>query len=534
MTTPRRADWLGAVLLASVFAALLVLPQLGRHVIAYSGEARMALLAQDMIDRHVLFHARVEGQLYRNKPPLFPWSIALFSLPAGRVTVASAQLPTALSAIALVALTSLLGVWLFGPRAGLWAGLVLATGAAFFSISQQILPDMLMAAWSMAAVALFWKAFNAPGRCTLVLCYAALGLAVFSKGPVGLLPLLSGAVWLVTERGWRSLARLANPAGLAVFALINLAWVAPFVSAGSQTFGQTVLWGDWGSRYLGELPNPRRVAQFFLDLAIGSLPWTPFVALGAARAFRARGDSAARYALLSALVPLLVIIFSSNRQPVYLLIVYPPAALLAAWWADAAGREPPRFLRRLAWLAPVGVLAAFAIVPLVPDVRTSGLLELPGIAWKAGLVAIAAFLLGCVFWRAVSRGRPALLIYGGVALTALLLTSGLALSEAAMRRTQDFRAVAAALTRHASGADVRLFSASLLLPVDFYIGRQLDRMTSFQDFYEFLERAERPVVLMDQRLWQDFSPFFPPDVQLVQRIRMQGQDLFIVRAAPQR
>jgi hypothetical protein len=66
MTSANALSPRDALIVAAV-AALLIVSPLGRHLIAYSGEARMALLARDMIERRVLFQAHVEGQLYRNK-----------------------------------------------------------------------------------------------------------------------------------------------------------------------------------------------------------------------------------------------------------------------------------------------------------------------------------------------------------------------------------------------------------------------------------------------------------------------------------
>ena len=61
MTSANPPSLRDALIVAAV-AALLIVSPLGRHLIAYSGEARMALLARDMIERRVLFQARVEGQ----------------------------------------------------------------------------------------------------------------------------------------------------------------------------------------------------------------------------------------------------------------------------------------------------------------------------------------------------------------------------------------------------------------------------------------------------------------------------------------
>lgn len=524
-------DWRDALIVAA-FAALLVLPPLGQHLIAYSGEARMALLARDMIERRTLFSARVEGQHYRNKPPLYPWSIALLSLPHGRVTEATAQVPVALAAIATAVLTCLLGIRLFGRRAGLWAGLILATSAGFFSHSQVLLPDMLMTAFTTAALLAFWRAVSAPaGQIALAGFYAALAFAVFSKGPAGLLPLLAASTWLVTEHGLPGLARLWSPAGLAIFAAVTLSWLAPFLSAGPQSFGETVVWEDWLSWYLG-VPSPRRVANFLLDGLVRFLPWSLVLPLGLVHAVRSRRDPAARWALLSFLVPLAVIVLSRSRLPIYLLPVYPAAAILVAWWADARGTEPTRLARVLAWLSLVSVVTALAVAPWIPDVRESGIFLIPGFVWKAFPLVVAVLMLGGAFFLGLSRGRPALVVYGGVALMAVLLSAGVRLNDQAMRMTQDFRVVVAALERHGGGVDMRLFSASLLLPVDFYAGRQLVRMQTPPELRQYLARPERPLVLVDQRYWRDFQREFPPNLRVLEKIRIQGQNLFIVRGEP--
>src|SRR4029079_7855815 len=148
-----------------------------------------------MIERRVLFQAHVEGQLYRNKPPLYPWSIALVSLPGGRVTAATAQVPVAVAAIATAVVTCFLAARLFGRRAGFWAGLILTTSAAFFGHSQVLLPDMLVAAFTTATADAFGRSLSdSPARLAIARFNAAVAFAVFSKGPIGLLPILASAI----------------------------------------------------------------------------------------------------------------------------------------------------------------------------------------------------------------------------------------------------------------------------------------------------------------------------------------------------
>src|SRR5262245_66594495 len=92
----------GRALLVILVAVVLVAPTIGQHVIASSDEARFPLLARDMMTRGVWFEAYVREKLFREKPPLYPWLIAIFSRPGGAVTETTAQAPVVLAAIATV------------------------------------------------------------------------------------------------------------------------------------------------------------------------------------------------------------------------------------------------------------------------------------------------------------------------------------------------------------------------------------------------------------------------------------------------
>jgi hypothetical protein len=102
-----------------------------------------------------------------------------------------------------------------------------------------------------------------------------------------------------------------------------------------------------------------------------------------AHLWRSRRDPAARWALLSLLVPLAVIVISANRLAIYLLPVYPFAAIIVGAWADQRGAMPTRPARALAWLFLVGVVVALVAAPFVPDLQESGILLVPGFVWKA-------------------------------------------------------------------------------------------------------------------------------------------------------
>src|SRR5262245_25985720 len=264
--SPLRSPTLSrGALLVAVLTAALVLPPVSQRLVVTSHEARFALVARDMMTRHVWFDARLRGQSYRNKPPLHPWSVVASSFWLGGVTAGSARLPSALATILTVVGTLLLGDRLFHRRAGVWAAIVLATSYGVFAHSQMILPDMAMIAFGVLAGYFFWCAVTDPSsRAALVGFYAMLGLGTFTKGPAGLLPLAVVVAWLCAEHGVSGLRKLWSLPGIALFVALNLTWLIPFLMLGSDRFVGGVLWRDWLYYYF-RLPRPRAIGQQILD-----------------------------------------------------------------------------------------------------------------------------------------------------------------------------------------------------------------------------------------------------------------------------
>lgn len=515
-----------------MFTALLVFPPVGHHLVIKSDEARFTLLARDMLRRGAWIAPEVEGQPYRNKPLLFPWIIAGLSALGGAVTERTAQLPAAAAAVVAAVFTFCLGARLFDRRAGLWAGLILATSASPFGHSQQILPDMLVLAFAAMSLYAFWVAMSTASPSALVGFYAALGFCVFAKGPVGLLPLLIAVVWLLTEGGVHGLRRLWSPAGVGVFVAVTLTWLAPFIQGGgSRSFGEHVIWEDWLVNYLA-LPKPYRILGFVGDALVGFLPWSIVLPLTLNYAVRERRDAAVRFALLCFVVPLLVIIFSRARLPRYLLPVYPGSALLVAWWAAVHGAAPTVLGRVLGWASFLGIAVTAAFLPWFLAITDANLPLDAELAVRAIPVLVCGLLMGAVFLVGLRDGRPSLLVLGGAAAMAVLLAYGVWLVNGWTDRMEDFRAVAAIVRRLAPDGDIRVFTRAKLLPMDFYYGRELPRIATVPELRAYLAASARPTVLIDQQGLQVTPPDLIRDQCVLAALRIHEQSLFILGRRP--
>lgn len=521
---------LRAATLVALFAALLILPPVGQRLIVTGDEARFVLLARDMLQRGTWFDARVRDQRYRNKPPLYPWSIKLLSVPAGRVSETAAHLPIAVAAIATVFFTTLLGQRLFARRAGVWAGLVLATTYGFFVQSQTLLPDMIVVAFWVAALYAFWKSvLEPPGTGALTAFYVAVALGVFAKGPMGLVPLLIAAGWLVTEEGWRGLRRLWAPAGIVGFVVITAVWVLPFVTSGRRTFARGVLWEDWLAWYLGG-PSWENILNYVAEAARGLMPWTTLMVLPLLCVRREWRTPSFRFAFLAWAIPFFVMMLSQNHRTRYLLPSYVGAALLVAWWADSRGALRSRAATAVAWLSPVAAAAGIAALAhpwLDPDERALA----GGLWWKALIFLSGTLVLTLLAWYGLRAGRATLLVPAMAGVMAVLLAAGIWLYNDWVTRSQDYRALAATIERHAQGGEVRAFGGRFFM-VDVYLGRALGPIRSVEEFNQFTARPDRPVVVLNGRTWNNIQGQIPPNVQTLERRRVRRQMMYVVRLGP--
>ena len=526
-----------AVLVVAVVATLLVLPPVGRRLIATGGingddEARYPLMARDMLARGAWFDIQVRGERTWEKPPLLPWMIAAFARIRGSVTEGTAHLPAALATIVTVIATFLLADALFTRRAGLWGALILITSYDFYANSQQVLPDMLVVGFSTLAAWCFWQAVSVPsrGRWGWVAFYGAIALAVFAKGPLGLVALLSVAIWLWTEHGAVGTVRhLWQPAGLGLFALITLAWLGPFFALGPRSFWQHTIWGDWLTWYFG-LPNDAH--DLVYTVVLGFLPWTLVGALALAHGIRAWNAPAVRFALLWFAVPFAVLLLSAHQKHRYALSMYPGAALMVAWWADAHGTNRTFVERVVGWVA-VGGGAAIAVALRMPQWWDPQMqLYVSGASWRLLLPVFAGLaVIAIAFCWGLCAGRPAFLVYGGVAGMVIILGYGIWPFNQRYNEVWNFKALASRMDAYAQHGMPAIFKHRPdWLAIDFYAGRSPHSIDTIEEFNAYLARPQHPVVVVDEKGWRNYGAQLAPMPRVLEQMAIGKETLMIVRA----
>jgi 4-amino-4-deoxy-L-arabinose transferase-like glycosyltransferase len=337
------------------------------------------------------------GELYFEKPPLYPWLAALFAVPAGRPTEFTLRLPSSLAALAGLIVLFHLGRGLFGRRTGALAAVILATSYGYFMEARWAHPDMLWSLWLLLAALAFHRAYR-PERSDgwLAVFYLSLGLANLTKGPHGLLiPFLAVVVFLAASRDLGFLRRMRLWWGLPLALLPAAFWVVAYRSTGER-FPLEALLLRLGHRFTSGEHHAHPFYHVFASLPAEFFPWVLFLPFALWHTFPRRGgrpdkDNAYLYSWI--IVILTVFTVSVEKRGVYLLPLLPFLALVVArtWDLALMGWDPSPVDRPITWALGAAVLLAAggAAVALPKVAREAPDLFAPA-ALLAGACSVAA------------------------------------------------------------------------------------------------------------------------------------------------
>ncbi len=360
-------------------------------------DAVQAQISRNMLTSGDWVTARIDGVAYLEKAPLIYWAIALFYKAFG-VADWVARLPVALSAMGLCWLTAAFGAWAFGRRAGLYAGLCLATCAGLFLFTRILIPDVMLTATVALAMWAFLRALDAAEprpRLWAFLMAASLGAGLLLKSTVGVLfPVAAALLYLFltgqlfSRKVWR---RLHPWTGLAVILLIAAPWHVLATMRNPPYFDFTLrsipgqyhgfLWfffmNEQVLRFLNlRYPHDYNTVPrlyFWLFHLLWLFPWSVYFPAVCKLGFRPV-DRAGRTRLLALCWTgfLLVFFTFSTTQEYYSMPCYPALALLLGS-AMAAENGWLRFgTRLLSALAGLAGVVALVLCFLVRNVPTPG------------------------------------------------------------------------------------------------------------------------------------------------------------------
>jgi 4-amino-4-deoxy-L-arabinose transferase-like glycosyltransferase len=357
----------------TIKAALLL--ALLAHCFAFQGhrglwepdEGRYTAVADEMLRLDDWITPRLHHeQPHWTKPPLTYWAIAVSIARLGRSEFA-VRFPGALTYFLTILVIYQLGRTFLVRRP--WLAVLVYASFLFPAAASNIItadnPLTLVEATAVLAFARSAWGDNKESQNTWnLIMWAAFGVAIFIKGPPGLLPLIPIGVYVRFGQTGTRAYRLRWLRGGLVMLAVSLPWFA-FVTVKNpglaryflidETFrrmatGYHHRHSEWYGPFIVYLPA----------LIAGSLPWTFTIAQSIKRWILARfskdtgwtseQDGKKRFLILWVTLPILILSLASSRSPLYLLPFFVPLALLVATRLDKADR-PAWNRRRVALLS---------------------------------------------------------------------------------------------------------------------------------------------------------------------------------------
>jgi 4-amino-4-deoxy-L-arabinose transferase-like glycosyltransferase len=516
------------LLLIVPLSLLLFSLHLGGRDLWAPDEPRAGTITRHIVGSGSWSELRDNGRPYLQKPPLFFWLAAVASLPSGTVDEFTLRLPSSITAVLCVVALFYLGRAMYGRRAGALAAIVLATSQDFFMEARWAHPDMLLCLCMTIATLAFYRSAVAGEAQWRLPAYLALGLALLTKGPVGLLPLLALVVFLAATRNLRFLLRAGLGWGVPIIMLPSAIWLAAHRAATGQLYPVLDSLALLSARVTIGVHHAAPLSHLLAGLPVAFLPWALFLPGAVYHTFPRRGGGQRSEAFVYSFLLLYLAVFaiSAERRNVYLLPLMPLLSLLIGrvWDTGLFDWRPSPVERTIKWPLWIWVLLSLAAPALAVVLLRSRAPDLIASAVMLGGALAVASISAAIIRSGRGEGAALAVFAAGMVAAYLVLAA----------------AVLPAIDRHKSPRPfgeriaARIGSAPLgIYPhyhaaFSYYTGKTLEVLPSMAALDTFLTSAPRVYAVVEERHFAPGLGELSIDPDVVDRARVGHRAYLLV------
>lgn len=306
-----------------------VLPLFALRDVTRNNELRYLSIVDEALRDGHFFTFYNHGEPYADKPPLYFWFMMLGKALFGHHSMVFLSLFSAIPALVVL---WIMDKWtrdsiaLNGWRTA--AQLMLYTSVFYIGSLVVLRMDMLMCMFIVLALYSFWQLYTNPSRRKHRLSFPLwVFLAVFSKGPVGILvPLVCTLTYLIIQRQWRSIGRFWGWRTWGILLLLSGLWFTGVWLEGGKEYLDNLLFNQTVNRAVDSFHHKEPVWYYTITIWYSLAPWALLiigaVVYGLIRRPEAK-KSVEGFIVTVALTTFVMLSLVSSKIQIYLLPAFP-------------------------------------------------------------------------------------------------------------------------------------------------------------------------------------------------------------------
>lgn len=263
--------------LVCLFFVALILFFLGGWLVPITDptESVYALTAKEMLAAEDWLSPRIYGNFWYDKPIMFYWELLTAYKIFGVGEFASRFFPAIFATFGLF-LTYFFGTKLYNQKIGFAAAIMLATSLEYWYLAHAVITDMTLLVIFSITLMSFYLGYRAGNHRFYLISFAASGVAVLTKGPIGFfLPGLIILIFLMWQGDLRHLSKLFRPKNILLFAAIVAVWYLPMTLIHGQEFLENFLGvHNFLRATVSEYPKTDVWYYYAIICAVGFFPWS--------------------------------------------------------------------------------------------------------------------------------------------------------------------------------------------------------------------------------------------------------------------
>ena len=470
-------------------------------------EPRFTRAVVEMLESGNYLVPTFNEEIWPDKPPLLYWVMSIPVRLLGPTEFACRFFGVIGSALACI-LTFFIGQRLLGRKAGIWAMVILASTLLMLIVGTAATSDAVLLPFNIAVMAIFALSIGSKMRISHVVAIGCiLGLAMLTKGPIGLMPMpaIAAILWFDRKRRtnfWRD--GLLIGVSLAIGFLIFIAWAIPANISTDGEFLRVFVGRHIITRALKPMENHGGNFLLYLPyylpvIIVGFFPWTLHLpgAISAVIGGRIGGKNG-RLFLLSWIVPAFVIMsLAATKLPHYILFIWPAIALAVAGIItaerDSLTVRDKIWLRRGTWF-----FGSIAIPMGLGLLIGPWFLHMPGLYWSGTMAGVILLIMAVFAIRYQETNRPQLstkvLLVCMLVFEVPVLFGILPAIERIKISPEIATAVNAETDKNVPVAAYKYREPTL----NFYIGRKIESLGSQEEVAAWAKRTGAGVLIIPQ------------------------------------